>query len=68
MIKGVRVIATIFLLYAAFFIVIRDVLSILSMQSGNEHTAFFEWIIPDTVALTAIGYIIYSFARKTLER
>ena len=63
--KVVRAIATIFLLYAAFFIVIRDVLSILSMQPGNERTAISEWIIPDIVALIAIGYSIYSIARKT---
>ena len=66
--KVVRAIASIFLLYAAFFIVIRDVFSILSMQPGNERTAFFEWIIPDIVALIAIGYSIYSIARKTLVR
>jgi len=66
--KVVRGIATVFLLYAAFIIAIRDVLSILSMQRGNERTAFFDWITPDIVAMIAIGYSIYSIARKTLER
>ena len=62
--KVFRVIAAIFLLYAVFLIVIRDGFSILSMQPGNERTAFSEWIIPDIVALISIGYCIYSIARK----
>lgn len=62
--KVVSIISTIFLLYAIFLIVIRDGFSILSMQPGNERIAFSEWIIPDIVALIAIGYSIYSIARK----
>lgn len=62
--NAVRVIATILLLYVAFLIVIRDAFSILSMQPGNERTAFSEWVIPDIVALIATGYSIYSITRE----
>ena len=62
--KTVRVVAILLLLYAAANIIFRDLISLLSMQRGRESVAFFEWLLPDVVALASFGYILFTWARK----
>ena len=65
--KAARVAAVCLLLYAAFIIIIRDTLSVLSMQPGYERAAISDWLLPDVVALAAVGYVLYGLARKLLR-